>query len=164
MSIFARRSGFTLIELLLVIAIMILLAGVGALSLFNVRGRHLVESERLRLETVLRKAQLNAITQLDAVDWGVHLDTSGQNGAHFFRFFFNSVSPNVVQLVYFDNRVHMNPPQNGDIVFSKVTGLPMLQNGLAFTADGYLDVTLQEQQTQQTAVLRIYQNGLIAEQ
>ena len=69
------RSSFTLIELLVVISIIALLTSFSAAAFNNYSRRQQLSQAQKDLDSVLRDAQARALSSVNGLNWGVHLET-----------------------------------------------------------------------------------------
>lgn len=118
-----KKSGFTLIEMLLVLAITVILATVGLLSLSGVRQRQSLDLAGKSLIAFLRDAQQKSISQESGNAWCVRLDNV-EPGRDSYYLYPSTCSGTPATVVALPSSVEFSTPTQ-DVTFSKVTGLPV---------------------------------------
>jgi prepilin-type N-terminal cleavage/methylation domain-containing protein len=78
-----RRPAFTLIELLVVITIVALLTSITAAAFNNFSRRQRLTQAAKKMDEILRDAQTRALSSVDGLNWGVHLEKDQGNSSIF---------------------------------------------------------------------------------
>ena len=122
------NNAFTIIELVVVLAVVIVLAGAGFLSIISYKNNQGVSSESQEIAIALRAAQNNSLSKEAGNRWGVYFENTSENGAFYVIF---------SGLAYFATTTYTKnvlPPNikfitpalgaTSSVVFSPITGLP----------------------------------------
>lgn len=122
--------GFTLIELLVTIGVAAVVLGFTALSLFGARGGQHLVADAESIQTVLRIAQQNSITQEGQSEWGVCFHNQ-LNGQYYELFQGTGCPPPGIAAARYNLRsgiVFAVPPMSTDaaVSFMRITGVPAI--------------------------------------
>lgn len=136
-----KSAGFTVAELLLVLGIIAVIVAVVLPTLVSRRSRAELDSSTRQIVALLREAQNRSFSQEDGVSWGVHFDNPIGTAPFYalFKDFYSAA--NIVVRQSLPNRVGYSPssiPAGGalDVVFSKVTGLPLSEASISLEMAG----------------------------
>lgn len=116
-------KGFTLIELLITVAILAAVAVIGGINLFGYYSRQNLELTINEITALIRDAQNRSLTQQDGNEWGIRFENATQDAVKIFYATSTLVSTYVLR-----SGVQFTDPTEDnfkDIVFSKITGLPL---------------------------------------
>jgi prepilin-type N-terminal cleavage/methylation domain-containing protein len=123
------KKGFTLIELLVTLAIMVVIGGVVFVGLSGKRGTSDLTSTTQQIETLLRQAQTDSMTQKNEAAWGVHFYNATGTGS-FYALFSGTYNAGTAAAQYaLPGDIEYSPssvPLGGtlDVTFAQVTGIP----------------------------------------
>ncbi|MFH1346873.1 MAG: hypothetical protein ABIH10_01335 [Spirochaetota bacterium] len=121
-------GGFTIIELVVALAVVIVLASTGFLSIISYKNNQGVSSESREIVAALRAAQNNSLSQEDGNRWGVYFENTSENGAFYVIFsgLAYSATTTYVKNVLPSNAEFITPALEtiSSVVFSPITGLP----------------------------------------
>jgi len=143
-------KGFTLIELLIVIAILVTLAVIGGLNLFNYYRRQNLELTVNEITALIRDAQNRSLSQQDGNQWGLRFENATQDSIKIFYATSTLTSTYVLRAgVQFTDPGEDN---SQDIVFKKITGLPLTSSTIKIALKGNSAVS---------STITINENGVI---
>lgn len=126
MQIPQKQKGFTLLELLLVMAILVLLAGI-SFALYDSSGRaNVLAATQKTIISDLLNAREKAINGESFLNWGIHFDGTNNN----YQIFssptdYSDAGKTIVSTTYLNNGITFSAPGIGsttNVVFNKVTG------------------------------------------
>jgi len=135
-----NSNAFSLIELIITLAIIVVIASVGFLSLANYSSRRNIALSTEEVIAVIRDTQNRSITQQDGKKWGIRFTNSTSN-SHNYEVFSgaNYASGTVSKFYSFRRRVTFTDPNddvNQDILFSQITGVPDTSGIVITLTDG----------------------------
>lgn len=131
--------GFTLIELLLVIAIIVILAGLTIPFAQSTQVSNDLSSYTIEVLTTLRQAQNQAVFGQNASGWGVYFDNSNKNFIFFKGDLYPNRDPDFDQIFLIPESFNINNDFGDEISFSIFSGQP--------TASGTVELTSVNNQT-----------------
>ena len=124
------NTGFSLIEVITALAILVIMGSVAFLGLYNYRLRRGLEWDVQKISAAIREARNRSVTQLDGNQWGVHFENPTST-PDFYQVFFGASyatgTPTGNRITLNNGIVFLNPSSSSseDIIFSKVSGLPV---------------------------------------
>ena len=114
-----KRKGFTLVEVVIVISIIALLFAIGSLVDSGMYQRRLISAEQAVAISVLQKARNQAMNNMYASEYGVHIDPDA-----YVLFRGPSYVPNDPNNETIPKNSHISISGLRDIVFAQLSGEP----------------------------------------
>lgn len=122
-------KGYSLLELILVMAILAVVAGAGAVFLFGQKTSTELEEEAKRIEGNLRSSQSKAMTLEQGASWGVHFNNVVSSSAFYDIFWGLSYAVGTTtDRLYLPESILFEQPTSTastTIIFAKRTGEPV---------------------------------------
>ncbi len=118
------RKGFTLMELLIVVAITIILAGVGVSSYINQQRAKLLDTATQEIVGYLRYTQQKSMAQEGGNQWGVHFENPADE-KDFYALYTGATYTTPAETRYLPAGIIFVTPATGasiNVSFNKLTG------------------------------------------
>lgn len=124
---FKIQSGFTFIELIVAIGIIVVIATIGFLNLYNFRSESELDLTVREIISVLRNAQDRSISQEDGVQWGGYFENPSVGDGYYLLY--KGVTTTVVSKSVLRSSIQFLDPisnANKNVLFSSLSGLPII--------------------------------------
>ena len=117
-----RSAGFTLIELVVVIAIMVVLLGLGLFFSMDSYHGYAFHNERNLAVSLLEKARSQAIANIDQQPHGVHVDLTGNQYIIFEGATYTSFPSKNIFVPFISSNSLINHSGMTDVLFNQLDG------------------------------------------